>query len=303
MYQRLKSLGKNTLMFLTRTYRLKKLTKMLSTGLPGEMRVPLQFLVTGKCDESTLAVMKNAENRRKEIAKGGETKVTIWYSPLPQNEDENISLEPGKKLQISMAHAANLGKPKKWGTLLYLVAREFASRTVVELGSCVCISGIYLSSPPNVKSFVTIEGSSELATIAKQSLSSYQNATVINDLFEKAIESEISFPKHIDDKVDLVYIDGHHEKIATIRYFDKLSSLLNPGGIVIFDDISWSYDMRDAWMELSQSLKFSHTIDLGVIGICILKTESQNQNTSPINWDLQPLIGKVGIGDPWGWKK
>lgn len=39
--------------------------------------------------------------------------------------------------------------------------------------------------------------------------------------------------------VDLAYIDGDHEKVATIRYFERIKPHLNPDAVVIFGDISW----------------------------------------------------------------
>jgi hypothetical protein len=97
-------------------------------------------------------------------------------------------------------------------------------------------------------------------------------------------------------------IDGHHEKVATIHYFNKIRPFLKPGAVVMFDDVSWSRDMREAWEHLSRQFAFSHAMDLGVIGICILARPGSD--AVPKCWDLQRIAEghRVRIGDPAGWK-
>ena len=84
-------------------------------------------------------------------------------------------------------------------------------------------------------------------------------------------------------------------KIATINYFNRLLPFLAEKALIVFDDISWSNDMRDAWDILQKRDEFSEAIDLGIIGICILKDKTRTK-TTPKNWDLQPIIGKYRIG-------
>jgi predicted O-methyltransferase YrrM len=144
-----------------------------------------------------------------------------------------------------------------------------------------------------------VEGSTELSKIAKTSLKGRSQVMVVNSLFDEAIDKEIASASR---KFDFAFIDGHHEKVATIHYFNRLSPYLQEGGLVIFDDISWSYDMREAWDILSGRKEFSHAIDLGAIGVCVMKSNS-SQPPSPKKWDLQPVTGFHSIGDPHGWKQ
>jgi hypothetical protein len=118
---------------------------------------------------------------------------------------------------------------------------------------------------------------------------------VYNALFDDAIDQ---FLLANMQNMDMVFIDGHHEKRATIHYFERLSSYLNPGAIVIFDDISWSQDMRDGWMYLSSLSCFSHAIDCSAIGVCIWDPSHSNR---PRYWDVQNVIGRAAIGKPHGW--
>lgn len=281
--------------------RKKEINRFIQIGLPKEIKPLLLFLVSGECNSEIKSVIKIAEDRRKEIAKGGDSKIPIWYSPKPSNAGEDVSAEsrpnPGKVLEFTMEQVAKTGKNKKWGTVIHLLVKEFQVSKGIELGTCAGISGIYISTVPTLKSFVTVEGSEALAGIAKKSLKPFANAKVLNMLFDEALDLELVS----SEKYDLAFIDGHHEKVATIHYFNRLIPMLVPGAVVVFDDISWSYDMRNAWEIIEKRKEFAHTIDLGAVGICIMK-ETRELSTDPKNWNLQALIGRRKIGDPHGWK-
>ncbi|MDC0278440.1 class I SAM-dependent methyltransferase, partial [Akkermansiaceae bacterium] len=135
--------------------------------------------------------------------------------------------------------------------------------------------------------------------IARESVRSQSNVNVVNRLFDDALDIEIAA---LGQTVDVAYIDGHHEKVATIHYFNRLLKSLTKGSVVLFDDISWSQDMRDGWDLLSKRIEFAHAIDLGAIGVCVMKTNEQ-ADAIPRYWDLQPLVGRHPIAKPHGWDK
>ena len=250
-----------------------EIQNLINSGLPEQIKSCLCFLVKETSDKDIEAVTQQVEQRRAEIASSG------------------ITLKTRKRTIEQIA--LNVSKNRRWGTALYLLARDFKVTTVLELGSCVGISASYLSHAPCVNKLITIEGSEELAGIAEESLACFKGKSkVINGLFNDVIDNEL--PK-LDRKIDLAYIDGHHEKNATIHYFNRLLPYLAEKAMVIFDDISWSSDMREAWDILRKREEFSHAMDLGVLGICILKDKSFAK-IAPDNWDLQPIIGKRRIG-------
>jgi predicted O-methyltransferase YrrM len=296
--------GNKIISIVNRRSNLKKLENFINSGLPHQMLEPLKYLITGKSDTTTNSVIKLAEDRRASIADQGEKKVAILYSPKPgsSGEDSSISAlpQPGKTLEFTMERIANTGKSKRWGTFLYLVAKNFQSKFAIELGSCAGISAIYLASSPYIKNLITVGGSEPLANIAQESLKKYPYVKVVNSFFDEAIESEI---EETNKKIDLAFIDGHHEKVATIHYYNRLLPFFEPGSVVIFDDISWSHDMHKAWNILSKRKEFSHAMDCGAVGVCILNISSERSQAEPLYWDLQPLVGRVPIGDPHGWKK
>ena len=264
--------------------RIEEIGHCIQAGLPKQMKPALEYLASGSPDSDTAAVVKLAEGRRREIAEMGDEKISILGS-----RKGYLPGQPVELVEFTMERVAGTGKNQKWGTVLYLIARGFKSSVAIELGSCAGISAIYLSSAPKVKMLITVEGSKELADVAGESLKTRTNVKVVNALFDEAFDSQFS---SLESKVDLAFIDGHHEKTATIHYFDRLVPFLSSRAVVVFDDISWSSGMRDAWNVLSRRPEFAHCIDLGEMGVCITKKESDSPEAEPRYWDLQPIFKK-----------
>jgi predicted O-methyltransferase YrrM len=283
--------------------KLSRLDKEFSRGLPVELREGLTYLITGEKDSIASTVAAEVEHRRAMIASEGSKQVPIWYSPKPGSADGQIEKHlrpsPGKILDFTMERIARTGKNERWGTFLYLLVKQYQCECGIELGSCAGLSALYFSASPLLKKLLTVEGSAPLAAIAADTLRHRKGVTVMNCLFDDAIDRLSSSDSEL---FDFAYIDGHHEKVATIHYFDRLVPLLKAGAIVIFDDVSWSDDMRQAWHGLSQRPEFSHAVDLGAIGICVMKT-LQEQSLSTRAWNLQSLTGKHAIGKPLGWNE
>jgi len=152
-----------------------------------------------------------------------------------------------------------------------------------------------MASSALVERLITIEGSTELARIAQDTLKDLSYKTeVINALFDDALDSLLVN----DFRIDLAYIDGHHEKVATIHYFRRIKEHLNPGAWVVFDDISWPTDMRDCWDEIISKTGFSHCLDFGAVGVCNWNCGAEVGQC----FDLRAVSGVTGIGNPHGWK-
>jgi len=253
--------------------RKQKLKKLSTYGLPTSVYPAINYLVDKKYDSETEQVVNKIETIRSNIASKGDQKLEILYSPKPYHSTSNneyISSEfrpqHGEQKMFTMERIAKTGKNKIWGTVLYLLARENKAKVILELGSCAGISGAYLASSKYCEVLHTIEGSTPLAQLASETISQVSsNFKVHNSLFDDALDNLLPDI----NQIDLAFIDGHHEKLATIHYWKKIAPKMRPGGLVIFDDISWSHDMRECWNFLARQADFSHAMDLGSIGVCI----------------------------------
>lgn len=152
------------------------------------------------------------------------------------------------------------------GKFLYQVLSEFQPETALELGTHLGIGTLYqLAGAPDCR-FMTIEGAEELAQLVRENwlqipLSRYPELYV--GQFDEVLPNILS----PDIRLDYILIDGNHSYEPTLRYFRMLLPYLNPGGIMIFDDIYWSSGMKKAWDEIRHSSEISISIDLYQFGI------------------------------------
>jgi len=73
------------------------------------------------------------------------------------------------------------------------------------------------------------------------------------------------------DKVDFVFVDGNHQKEATLRYFEWCLPKVHEDTLLIFDDIYWSDGMKEAWAEIKANPQVTVTVDLFWIGLVFFK--------------------------------
>ena len=134
---------------------------------------------------------------------------------------------------------------------------------------------------------MTLEGSLALAELAEDNLRNLglHNAQVVAGQFWDGLKKIFGDNKPID----YVFIDGHHNKEATLFYFNSLVPHLSGRALVILDDISWSEGMRSAWNEITRNNMIKITLDLGAMGICIFDDRLQNKVflRMPLDWAVK----------------
>ena len=169
-------------------------------------------------------------------------------------------------------------KRPKWCRLLYTLVEEFKPGICLELGSFVGISTSYIASAQSAYDgiLITLEGSNDFASVAKSNLKSLRldkNVSVVSGLFFETL------PGVLDELValDFVFIDGHHDGDATLKYTELIKPKLAPTSIVVFDDIRWSEDMLRAWNVICEDSLFNIKVDMEELGICIKSPENNSE--------------------------
>ncbi len=167
-------------------------------------------------------------------------------------------------------------KPKKYAQLLFRLVNRFSSENILEIGTSLGITTLYLSMPNTKNKIITLEGSPEIAAIAKKNFEFIQrkNIELICGEFEE------SLPKALlkFNKLDLVYFDGNHKRNPTLSYFDKCLDLSTEDSIFVFDDIYWSREMKNAWKEIKKNSNVTLSIDLFQFGIVFFKKGLEKQH-------------------------
>ncbi len=153
----------------------------------------------------------------------------------------------------------------KYGQLLFRMARYYKPDPIIELGTALGISTMYLALGNPDARIISVEGNPQLAGIASESFSVYglENILLINSTFDDAIPHIIPELK----SNALVFIDGNHTLEATVRYYKMFYEATPFPGILVLDDINWSGAMARAWKIISGTECHGLVVDLFRLGI------------------------------------
>lgn len=173
-------------------------------------------------------------------------------------------------------------KQKKISQLLYRMGVYFNPDRILEMGTSLGVTTSYLAmSQPNQK-IVTMEGA---PAIAKEAIHSFE---VLNIHNVEMVEGDFgnTLPKYLNSisSTGMVYIDGNHQYLPTMEYFERLLTKVNEQSILIFDDIYWSAEMEKAWAEIKNHQQVTLTIDLFYIGIVFFRKENKQKQHFTIRY-------------------
>lgn len=214
-------------------------------------------------DKQSYPVYQSIESLRKQL---------LANSTVIEVEDfgAGSSVIKTNKRVVSVIAASSL-KPKKYAQLLYRMVKYYKPETIVELGTSFGITTAYLASAHKTSKVFTCEGSTAIASIARQNFRSLQLNNI--QLTEGDFAQTLSPLLAKLQTIDFSFIDGNHQKDPTLDYFSKLLNHANPNTILIFDDIHWSAGMESAWDAIKKHPQVTLTIDLFFIGIVFINPD------------------------------
>ncbi|MGN7785513.1 O-methyltransferase [Niabella sp. 22666] len=173
--------------------------------------------------------------------------------------------------------AKNAAKPKKFGQLLYRMAKFYRPQTILELGTSLGITSSYLALGNPSAKVITMEGASGIAEKAGENFQqlNIQNIELVRGNFDSTLAGVLS----ANQRIDLAFIDGNHRQEPTERYFHQLLPHVHNDTLLIFDDIHWSKGMEAAWKNIVQHEAVSCDIDLFYIGIISFRKEFKEKQS------------------------
>lgn len=164
---------------------------------------------------------------------------------------------------------------KKQAEFMYRLLNKFTPATVVELGTSIGLTTLYLSKGSPRSDIYTIEGCPDLVRFSEQFFITQQarNIQNISGNFDTAFPHLLKSIDHLD----FLYVDGNHAYEPTLRYFHMALEKKNSCSIFVFDDIYWSEDMQRAWKEIAAHPDVTLSLDLFYFGIVFFRTEQKNK--------------------------
>jgi len=158
---------------------------------------------------------------------------------------------------------------RKYGIFLSRMAEAFAGSMVVEFGTSLGISTMYMASICPDTQVYTMEGCPATAEIASDNFreAGLSNITQLTGPFEDLL------PEIINKKITpgLVFIDGNHRKEPVIGYFNRIAAISDGSTVILIDDIYSTPEMTGAWSEIKEHSDVTLTVDIYRMGLVFFR--------------------------------
>jgi predicted O-methyltransferase YrrM len=166
---------------------------------------------------------------------------------------------------------------------MFRLVEHLGFENILELGTSLGISTLYLASANKTAEVYTLEGdtgSYSMATHIFHKLK-MKNIKAKLGVFQETLAPTLREMK----KVDLAFIDGHHDESATLNYFETIKPYCGESSAIIIDDIYWSAGMQNAWKKIQNMTEVTLTIDLFFCGIVFFRKEQKEKEHFKIRPD------------------
>jgi predicted O-methyltransferase YrrM len=180
-------------------------------------------------------------------------------------------LKEHHRLRSEQSFVRRSSVSRKYGLLLYRITRWFQPEMIIELGTGMGISTLYMSSGSPDTPLHSIERDKERAALAAQLICrSCQGPVSIHwGSMEEKLEHVLTLIPHRF----VAFIDGNHHYAPTVAYVRKLLERAGEEAVIVMDDIYWSRGMYRAWKEVVSWPEVRVSIDLFHMGILLLRKD------------------------------
>jgi len=160
---------------------------------------------------------------------------------------------------------------RKYGALLYRISRWFSPDMIIELGTGMGISTVYLASGSPGIPMHTIERDPERARDASRLIQEKGagGVHIHEGEMEEVLEQLLPgiAPRY------LAFVDGNHHSEPTLAYVSKLLQRAGEEALIVMDDIYWSPGMQRAWKVINSWPEVRVSIDVFRMGILLLRKD------------------------------
>lgn len=177
-------------------------------------------------------------------------------------------LQPQRQVKVTQIYKRSCHSAKDT-ELLFRLVDYFKPHTILELGTCLGVSTLYLASANKNSKVYTFEGNPDYASFARRKFQQFGCNSIT--LIEGNIHHTLSSTLEQIPSLDFAFLDAHHAYEPTIKFFKSCLSKVHSDSVIILDDIYWSEDMQKAWETIKGMPEVKQTIDLYQFGIVFFK--------------------------------
>jgi len=178
------------------------------------------------------------------------------------------------------------------GQQLFRLVATYKPKQIIELGTSLGISTLYMATAAPNGQINTIEGCPDIAEVAHLNFQRMEMSNIQQHVGPfKAILPQIL---HEIPQLDLLLIDGDHCAGNSAHYFELALSKIHTKSIIILADIHWSTEMEKCWQEIQKHPRVKLSIDLLHLGILFFDDSiREKQQLSLIRWKWK--LWRLGI--------
>jgi len=180
-------------------------------------------------------------------------------------------LNEHRELRSEHSFVRHSSVSRKYGSLLYRISLWFQPEMIVELGTGMGISTIYLSSACPEIPLHSIEEDRERTALAAQLICRCCPGPV--SIHWGEMDEKLELIKPLIPERFMAFVDGNHHYEPTVEYLRLLMDRAGDESVIIMDDIYWSRGMQRAWKEVVSWPEVKVSIDLFHFGILLLRKD------------------------------
>ena len=167
---------------------------------------------------------------------------------------------------------------KRYGSILGRMVSFVRPEMIIELGTGLGISTMYMAKAAGETRIISLEGCQEIAGKAAEyfNRTGCQQIEVITGRFSDSLPGLL---EGIDHPL-MVFIDGDHRESSVLDNISVFLPVVNEDSVIIMDDIHLSEEMNNAWQKIIDMPQVTLSIDLFRMGILFFRTGMYKQHYS-----------------------